>query len=68
MVGPFGAAPGGPIVEGIGREKGEFFGMKKMGGKKENEQAEHGKDGTISSGHWINEKEEVLLCPGFRFR
>ena len=50
MVGPFGAAPGGPIVEGIGREKGEFFGMKKMGGKKENEQAEHGRDGTIRRG------------------
>ena len=47
LVGPFGAAPGGPIVEGIGREEGEFFGMKKMGGKKENEEAEHGRDKTI---------------------
>ena len=40
--------------------------MKKMGGKKENENAEHGRDETISSGHWTNEKEGVLLCPGSR--
>ena len=50
LVGPFGAAPGGPIVEGIGWEEGEFFGMKKMGGKMENEKAEHGRDETIRPG------------------
>ena len=68
MVGPFGAAPRGPIVEGTGGEEGEVFGMKKMGGKKENENAEHGRDETISSGHWINEKEGALLCLGSRLR
>lgn len=50
LVSPFGAAPGGPIVEGTGGEEGEFFGMKKMGGKKENEKAEHGRDETIRPG------------------